>query len=890
MKRAALLAGLVLTAAALALLVLVRPRPRPDPATLPPVAVLQDFERSVSIKRWPRDAPGQVALSTEWSADGARSLRLDAGTMGSFRDMSRTDWTGYDVLRFTVHNPGAIAAGLGVEIQDDHDGYHDRHQHSLGAPPGNHVLSIDFSGGLWRGEENHPYRGAVKTPLDVSRVTRLAFTNRGEGPIYVDRIELVRVPPIATPGGFAFDFGRAGKQVMGQTTGVFETTRVAPERGFGLLGAPAGSARPMSYPTPLLGDGLALPAEGFRVDLPGGAYLGWIAFERGGFSEDEQAGYAHAEVRANGVAVAGHDFAPGGAHFLFEDLEITDPAQIEEKLVRPAHAITRFRFQAAPGANVFTVAVTAPGKIPLRVAGLLLAPDTPAGAAFIDAHEQRQREAIAAAYPPQDRSRRGAGRAPPAEDLVAEPIPVGAPVYPRDLPEHPAGAPAREVLAVTGQPAAAEIALYARRDLALHVAAGPLAGPGGASLPAPAVLQGRYLPTRSLDNGPVWIEISHYRPDAEIHVAPDVARALVFAWRIPEGAAPGVYTGAAVVAAGDARLEIPLRVRVHAVHLPPIPIPVGLLMSALPFGPEVVGEPRWWALQEWLLDEQAAAGLTCVTGGPGLDLQLVTRDGALAVTGDRALRYVRLAGARGVASAVVAYDSFLDPHRAPDARAFAGAWSAFAEAQHLPPFFFPLYDEPGTPDEIADALRAVRPFTEAGVATMGFGSPGSSRIGALFEATYAPALSAHEPSDLANLARRGRHPWVYNAGLDRYGMGLSLWRNLRAGAAGRLEWIGLITQGFAFDDLDGREPGTGAFLVHDRLGILSTPRWLTAREGLLDLRIRLALEAAVPPGDPALAAWPAEGYGKDQGRWDDAALEGARRVMLERLEEKSPSP
>src|SRR6185437_16658689 len=125
------------------------------------------------------------------------------------------------------------------------------------------------------------------------------------------------------------------------------------------------------------------------------AYLGWIAFERGGFSEDEQASYAHAELYANGAAVAGHDFAPGAAHFLFEDLEITDPAQIEEKLVRPAHAITRFRFLAAPGANVFTVAVTAPGKIPLRVAGLLLAPDTPAGAAFLEAHEQRQREAIA---------------------------------------------------------------------------------------------------------------------------------------------------------------------------------------------------------------------------------------------------------------------------------------------------------------------------------------------------------------------------------------------------------------------------------------------------------------------------------------------------------------
>src|SRR5262249_53747612 len=156
---------------------------------------------------------------------------------------------------------------------------------------------------------------------------------------------------------------------------------------------------------PLLGDGLSLGPEGFRVDLPGGPYLGWIAFERGGFWEGEQTGYAHADVQVNGVTVAGHDFSRAAPHFLFEDLELTDLAQIGDKLVRPAPATPRFRFQAAAGANVFTVAVTAPDGNPLRVAGLILAPDTPDGAAFLDAHEQRQRKAIAASYPPEDRGR-----------------------------------------------------------------------------------------------------------------------------------------------------------------------------------------------------------------------------------------------------------------------------------------------------------------------------------------------------------------------------------------------------------------------------------------------------------------------------------------------------
>jgi hypothetical protein len=64
---------------------------------------------------------------------------------------------------------------------------------------------------------------------------------------------------------------------------------------------------------------------------------------------------------------------------------------------------------------------------------------------------------------------------------------------------------------------------------------------------------------------------------------------------------------------------------------------------------------------------------------------------------------------------------------------------------------------------------------------------------------------------------------------------------------------------------------------------MPTPRWLAAREGLVDLRVRLLLEKKVPAGDPALAAWPADGYGTDRARWTDAALDAARAAMLDRL-------
>lgn len=138
---------------------------------------------------------------------------------------------------------------------------------------------------------------------------------------------------------------------------------------------------------------------------------------------------------------------------------------------------------------------------------------------------------------------------------------------------------------------------------------------------------------------------------------------------------------------------------------------------------------------------------------------------------------------------------------------------------------------------------------------------------------------------IQKLAGTGKHPWVYNNGMDRYALGLHLWRNMRIGVEGRLEWIGVFTQGFAFHNLDGREPSRCCFLIHRDLGALKTPMWFSAREGLLDARIRLSLEQAAPASDPALRLWTIDGYNKDQEKWNDAAMEKARLAMLKALEE-----
>lgn len=846
-------------------------------------AMVQDFEESPAIKRWPTDARGAAEVSTAWHHDGARSLKIGPGMQASFSNLHISDWSPFSVLRFHVHNPQGRTVELRFEIQDAHTDFSARYQRSFGVLPGDQVLELDLTGGLWRGEENRPYRGRVKTPIDIAGITRLAFHNGGAGDLFVDAITIEKRARLAAPGAFAFDFGKEGLPIMPQTTGVFETTLYTPERGFGMLGSTtAFLLRCTSFPTALLGCGLGLDAGGFRVDLPGGKYLGWVAFERGGFWEGEASGYAHAALRVNGVVVHAHDFTRAGTHFLFEDTELTSLDQIEAKVVRPAAAVARFAFDAAPGGNAFTLDETSSNGTPLRVAGLFLAPDTPEGRAFLDAQDRLESQAIAASYAPQDRGRRGEGRAAPTKDLVATPLPPGEMIYPRDYPtrDHATSDAREEILAVRGQKVSVHLGLYARRDLTIHVTASPLAREGvGEALPAPIVRHGRYLPMRETLPGPVWLEVNHYRPDPDVTVGPDLARSVLVEYEMPASGG-GLFTGTITLTGGPEPLVHPVKIRAADVALPPLPVPVGLFMNALPFHPDAVGEPRWWALQEDLIREQARAGINCYTGGPGLDHPLRPAPGAP----DPAARYLEIARRHGPVKAVVAYGGFFPPlEEQRDQEISPDAMAKLTAALDVP-HYLKSYDEPGTGVEIEEAMALLAPATKAGLKTIGFLSdpPQNSAFDELLAATSALAMNTHDTAEIKR--RKGlRQPiWTYNSGLDRRSMGLRLFEDLRAGAEGRLEWIGILTQGFAFNNLDGRESSPSAWVVHDRLGVLPTPRWLAAREGLLDLRIRLLLEATVPREDPALALFPADSHGR--GADSEEALSAARRGMLQRLE------
>ena len=363
------------------LLPLVLALPRSAACEEPPPKLIQDFEDPLTVGKWPPDGSGVAAASADWSADGTHSLRIDSGLLATFDTGTAANWRGYSVLRLQAHNPSDRTVAVGLVLTDRLSGqYFDRHQEDFGVPPGDHTVELEIGEGLWRGQPCTPYRGSLKTPLDISQIVRVSFENAGPRSVYIDRLELTNLPKLETAGGFAFDFGTRTTPVMNQFVGVFDSTLYTPERGRGMAGGrPSSIPEPLPFPTRMLGDGLSLPAGGFRVDLAGGEYLGWIGFERGGFWENQAAVYSHAALKVNGVTVHEHEYSPTGRDFLFQDTEITDMGQLADKLFWPAHAIHTFRFHAAKGGNVFTLDLQGSSGLPLRVAGLILAPDIPQG-------------------------------------------------------------------------------------------------------------------------------------------------------------------------------------------------------------------------------------------------------------------------------------------------------------------------------------------------------------------------------------------------------------------------------------------------------------------------------------------------------------------------------
>ncbi len=169
----------------------------------PPVVLLQDFETNFNVTK---EALGSVGFSKEWKIDGFQSLRIDPNLIAIIpvTALSLADWKGCLGLRFYLSNASSKSEKIVFQLKDrlGNKDWKDSHMQMVDVGPGEQMIEIDLTKELWRGDKESPYQGSVKTPIDLSQLLEVAFFNKGQGPIYIDKMELVRgISPVGVGVG-----------------------------------------------------------------------------------------------------------------------------------------------------------------------------------------------------------------------------------------------------------------------------------------------------------------------------------------------------------------------------------------------------------------------------------------------------------------------------------------------------------------------------------------------------------------------------------------------------------------------------------------------------------------------------------------------------------------
>jgi hypothetical protein len=424
-----------------------------------------------------------------------------------------------------------------------------------------------------------------------------------------------------------------------------------------------------------------------------------------------------------------------------------------------------------------------------------------------------------------------------------------------------AGATVEEMTAFPAQPADLMLAPgtvgWVRIDAGTQgaVAMAPPASPDG-TLPAALRLAERRL-DRATPLAPHLSPLARqFRvPEATSANDPHGRPALVEV-RVPAEAAPGLYRGTLIVG-GTPR---PFAVRVVPVALPPLPVPVGVYLADAPHHRWFRTDPR--PERACRLRTLAGMGLT----GVSPPLALPDAAGLPAFADDLALLRAAMP-----ASAHLAYQ---EAQRLFDALGPEGAVKALAAAHAIAPdLLWSLADEPSNPGphgrSLADNAAAIRAAAPGIRLAAHLNAPADRALADRFDIALVNPGFGIDAADLTDLGRRGVAPWIYNTGPERLAAGFYAWR---AGAAGYLQWHGLLPTAHPFDPTDGRE---GDAMLLPPLGDPCAPtpavdaRLVSIAEGAMDRRWLAWLDQRAGT-DTRAAALRAELTDAIPDRWDSA--------------------
>jgi hypothetical protein len=272
---------------------------------------------------------------------------------------------------------------------------------------------------------------------------------------------------------------------------------------------------------------------------------------------------------------------------------------------------------------------------------------------------------------------------------------------------------------------------------------------------------------------------------------------------VPAGTAPGVYSGALVVAdANSSRARsYPIEITVLAVTLPPVAKPAGFYLARaahLAYFPGLAIERERQA--ECDLDVLRGFGLTNtappIGGLERNDLGVFAND-------------MRRAGRAGIAPGWLIYNPLHDLVAAQGAARASDIVARLEEmirAQGLPQPVWSVADEPSNADQsnagLADFVKQLRAKSR-GVRLAGhLNTPVDEKFAPLFDTLLLNPGFGIDAAPLDRLRKSGKDVWIYNTFAPRQTAGLWLWRS----AAQRyVQWHARLPTADPFDPLDGRE-------------------------------------------------------------------------------------
>jgi len=826
---------------------------------------LGGFEVPDEVGLW-RSSSAELSQSADHAASGSHSLRVVLPAEVSYPGISAAepilgDWRGFDLFTFQVYNPSSRTIGLNVRIDDDQStgAYQTQFNTSVRVTPGRNRFRFVLG----------QLRAISGRPINLGSITRvLLFAGTQPEPVtlYFDDMKLTQLAgKLSVPGARAFDFGTPDSPVWPGFTKVTGDMAYNEKRGFGWRN-PSVEQRDRERPDDLARDHVFSWDKElvFAVDLANGDYTVWLLtgdLSGSGWSQDRTA-----SIGVQGKTVARLD-RPGASlrkiSYRDRDFPSTKNKSVYETFIAP-------RFE-----EVWTEARVTEGRLRVNVGpgsaaslcGLVVAPKAQADAlrrAVAELTRARREQygddwwrevrhadtTPAPTFTAADKDRGFVLFTPGYQQLI----------YANTQPRLDQLGRPLQAAAARGEYEPVVLSVRPLQNLkGLTVQLERLSGPNG------AVIAGADIDIRMVQYHAVITSGFHHSkggtfecrpwflvPNRKVDATAGVNRSFWITVRVPEDAAAGTYRGEAqVLVDGQVRAAAPVEFEVY-------PFELGY--------PPDVAYAHWlsWPgeeLLEPLLRNLYEHGQRSFTPS-GVIRVLDRRDpqGRLQPDLSRADTLMALAQRVGFTGPVPLVDLSIQGAVSGRSYSHLGLERRFGYSLDSPDYF----------RDMADLCRQIKEHAKrkGWLPVLYYSATELSSDESLGPAYHEKLLRAmksvdgirtissiNRPEDLqtlpwldcvmlnnavpingetiATVRKSGSQLWYQNVGGNRFIEGLYMWRTQAKGH--RQFWIN-GHQGDPFNDFDGDEKDTAAFLLPSPDGWIGTINWEWIREGIDDYR------------------------------------------------------